>query len=100
MHVFGQFTYVLVCKNVCQASLPSFLLLEIFCFDQCQSKWKFPVQQLSFFVTGRRYLNGAYATYAQHFALRSVYKKGKLVVSDFPLKQCLNYNMSLNILKK
>ena len=25
VHVFGQFTYVLVCKNVCQASLPSFL---------------------------------------------------------------------------
>ena len=37
MHVFGPFTYAPIClKNVCQASLPSFLLLVIFCLDQYQ----------------------------------------------------------------
>ena len=36
VHVFVQFTDVLVCKKVCQASLSSFLLLTIFCLDLCQ----------------------------------------------------------------
>ena len=36
VHVFGQFTYALICKNVCQASLPLFLLLAIFCLDLYQ----------------------------------------------------------------
>ena len=88
-----------VCKNICQASLPLFLLLlleAIFCLDQCQrqSKWKLPVQQLSIFVTGRggnsmthkhRVMAAAVklhlnATYAQHLALKSVYEKRQYVM--------------------
>ena len=36
VHLFVRFTYVLVCKKVCQASLSSLLLLTIFCLDLCQ----------------------------------------------------------------
>ena len=52
VHVFGQFTYVLACKNIFQASLPSFFLLAVFCLDQCQMENA--CLQLSIFVTGRR----------------------------------------------
>ena len=36
VHVFGQFTYLLIYENVCQACLSFFLLLAIFCLDPCQ----------------------------------------------------------------
>ena len=37
----GQFIYVLICKNVCQASLPSFLLLAIFWLDPYQMEIRY-----------------------------------------------------------
>ena len=64
MHVFGQFTYVRICGNVCQASLPSFLLLAIICLDQCQMV----AVELQFYK------------YAQHLALKSVYDKRQYIM--------------------
>ena len=79
MHVFG--TYVLICKNVCKDSLPSFLLLVIFCLDPCQlfNSASLPlvgdnslVHKLRVMAAVKLHLN---ATYAQHLALKSVYEK-------------------------
>ena len=92
LHVFEQFTYVLVCKNICQASLPLFLLLlaAIFCLDQtpkgkANGNCLFN-NSVSLSLVGRNsmahkrrvmaavkiHLN---ATYAQHLALKSGFEK-------------------------
>ena len=79
VHVFG--TYVLICKNVCEDSLPSFLLLVIFCLDPCQLFNSASlslvgdhslVHKLRVMAAVELHLN---ATYAQHLALKSVYEK-------------------------
>ena len=78
MHVFGQFTHVLICKNICQISLPSFLLLVIFSLDPCQieiscsTKHHSLAHELRVIAAVKLHLN---ATYAQHLALKSVYEK-------------------------
>ena len=88
VHVFGQFSYVLVCKNVCQASLSSFLLLAIFCLDQCQMKIaclaslslvgdNSLAHKLTVMAAVKLHLN---ATYAQHLALKSIYEKRQCIM--------------------
>ena len=56
VHVFGHFTYVLVCKNVGQAYLSLFLRLATFYLDQCQME------------------------IAQHYTLKSVYEKRQYIM--------------------
>ena len=84
VHVFGQFTHALICKNICQTSLPLFLLPVIFSLDPCQTeitcstkhlcstKHRSLAHKLRVMAAVKQHLN---ATYAQHLALKSVYEK-------------------------
>ena len=96
VHVFGQFTYVLVCKKVllrqkCQASLSSFLLYTGNILFRSMSNGNYLFNSASLSLIGENSLVhklrvmtavelNLNATYAQHLAVKPVYEKGQYIM--------------------